>query len=283
VKTRRFYFPDWKAAGMAKIHPAFVEYQRKRFMRPDAARYLLRGSRPHGRLSGTPFGEFKFNPDQPRVPAGNPDGGQWTSETSNYVATISATPSSAVRFAQLQAGVVLSDANPDPIILGAQYAAQISINESALTGISNIDDATKDLAKTLSKTLDAVDRLPGTSAQNYGTEVHFVFAAAVRAQALFGKGNYEVEVSFDDEEVVPYGTKGSIRTDVILRNDAGEIIAIYDLKTGESGISSSRAAKLRAKAGVGPNVPVIELHAVKGVLRKGRTAPLPWVSLFWRK
>jgi hypothetical protein len=51
-----------------------------------------------------------FNPDEPRVPAGNPDGGQWTAEGSGRA---SAVPSA-----------VLSDATSDNNwIPGAQYAA----------------------------------------------------------------------------------------------------------------------------------------------------------------
>lgn len=34
--------------------------------------------------------------------------------------------------------------------------------------------------------------------------------------------------------------KNSIRTDVILKNDAGDIIAIYDVKTGDATIKESR-------------------------------------------
>src|SRR5438128_901558 len=52
----------------------------------------------------------KYSPDQPRVPAGNSDGGQWTSGAS------------AVGNAAVADGQVLSDAGPDPIEPGAQYA-----------------------------------------------------------------------------------------------------------------------------------------------------------------
>jgi hypothetical protein len=47
-----------------------------------------------------------FNPNQPRVPAGNPDGGQWTSEGGGITDSR-----------------VLSDAAPDPIAPGMQFAA----------------------------------------------------------------------------------------------------------------------------------------------------------------
>jgi len=61
----------------------FSEHQRRRWMRPDAYKFVRpdwrRFARPgceaelHLALFGT-----KYSPDQPRVPAGNPDGGQWT-------------------------------------------------------------------------------------------------------------------------------------------------------------------------------------------------------------
>jgi len=59
------------------------DYQRRRwmhptahlYMRPDAARWL----QPNQRLWQAPdLTERKYNRDQPRVPAGGPDGGQWT-------------------------------------------------------------------------------------------------------------------------------------------------------------------------------------------------------------
>ncbi len=49
----------------------------------------------------------KYRPDQPRVPAGNPDGGQWTADTGSGGTTDRR---------------VISDESPDPIKPGAQYA-----------------------------------------------------------------------------------------------------------------------------------------------------------------
>jgi retron-type reverse transcriptase len=77
-----------------------------------------------------------------------------------------------------------------------------------------------------------------------------------------------VEQSFDSEGKARYGQDGSIRTDVVLRNEEGEIVAIYDLKTGEAIIRPSRAVELRAKTRAGPDVPVIELHSVRGPMRR---------------
>lgn len=68
---------------MASHESVFEAAQRARWMRPDAyrwirpdaARFLAPGIDPRDVY---PALQRKFNPDQPRVPAGNPDGGQWT-------------------------------------------------------------------------------------------------------------------------------------------------------------------------------------------------------------
>ncbi|MFL9824697.1 hypothetical protein [Rhodoplanes sp. SY1] len=77
-----------------------------------------------------------------------------------------------------------------------------------------------------------------------------------------------METTFGAEPGASYGSKGSIRTDILLRNEAGDIIAIYDLKTGEKGLTPGRVRELRQKTGVGPNIPIIELHAIRGVTPK---------------
>lgn len=69
---------------MTQIKPEWLDHQRKRWMRPDAYRFIRPDWRRHvrpGYEAEFPFTlyEYKYNPDQPRVPAGDPSGGQWTS------------------------------------------------------------------------------------------------------------------------------------------------------------------------------------------------------------
>ena len=163
----------------------------------------------------------------------------------------------------------MSDANPEPIIPGAQYTqVQITIHPSALTGMSTIDDTTKKLTSTLAGIADTINLVPSLSPQAYGRIVHEAFALAVRLGKFRGIGFFDVETTYSLELNPRYGSKGSIRTDVVLRNDAGDIIAIYDVKTGGATIKPKRAAELRAKTRVGVNVPLIELHVLRGVTRK---------------
>ena len=92
-------------------NPVHQEHQLKRWMRPDAHNFV----RPDWRRFVRPgyeneiplvLYERKYSPDQPRAPAGGPDGGQWTSG--------GGTGRNDHR--------VISDATPDAIKPGAQYA-----------------------------------------------------------------------------------------------------------------------------------------------------------------
>jgi hypothetical protein len=207
---------------------------------------------------------LKFDPDQPRVPAGSPEGGQWTSEGG--------------------AGEAIADATVDTNRLGrelAQLGTQISIDASALTGISRIDETTKSLANTLAKVVDGIGIVAGANALEYGRVVHFAFANAVRFGNFEGIGIFDVETTHSLEPDAHYGARDSIRTDVVLRNEVGDIVAIYDVKTGRTGLSRSRVAELRAKTRVGPNIPIIEINLVRGVLMKHALArAIVWVRMF---
>jgi hypothetical protein len=174
-----------------------------------------------------------FNPNQPRVPAGNPDGGQWTGDGGAHSSSGSA----------------------------VQYAAGRTrpvIDPRALTGIEHIDETTKKLAQILANTIDELGVFLD-SPQKYGILVHKLFAINVLLAGIQGIGPLDVEASFG----LPPGyddTKSSIKPDVVLRNYVGDIIAMYDVKTGEEGVEPWREGELRAATGVGPDVPIIVLH-----------------------
>lgn len=100
----------------------------------------------------------------------------------------------------------------------------------------------------------------------YGTRIHKEFAAAVEAEGLAG---VEVERTFaPGDPNAGYGAKGSIRTDVMLRDDSGTIIAIYDVKTGDAQLEPWRVRQLRDKTGTTLDTYVFEIHPDRGVLLK---------------
>jgi hypothetical protein len=75
-----------KDISMPLHHEAQLRHQQSRWLRPDAARWV----RPDAARFLAPGADVaeafpalarKYNPNQPRVPAGNSDGGQWTDGT----------------------------------------------------------------------------------------------------------------------------------------------------------------------------------------------------------
>lgn len=119
--------------------------------------------------------------------------------------------------------------------------------------------------------MDALDISPGLTPQQYGTAVHTAFAAAVKSQNLPGIGSSGVETSYVGGVIARYyGEPDSIRTDVTLRNDIGDPIAIYDVKTGGASLTPARVRELRDQTGASASVPIIEMHVLRGVTLKGR-------------
>ncbi|MGO9769511.1 MAG: hypothetical protein ACLPSW_08145 [Roseiarcus sp.] len=215
----------------------------------------------------------KYSPDQPRVPAGNGrPSGQWTRDgaentpapgrsagseagrdrPSERQSSVGGKPGSSGSRVSAEISVtlhepprpeqILSDANPDSIRPGEQYA-QLVIGKVPYKGDPRIDGTTDALVAILA----AVDAaIPGGVGPLYGIAVHVAFANAVRAANLPGVGTIGAEQSFSLNDVANYGTDGSIRTDVSLWDDAHEnVIAIWDLKTGGAKLSNARADQLR--------------------------------------
>ena len=146
---------------------------------------------------------------------------------------------------------------------------KVTTSDGFLTGISTIDDTSKVLSETLVKVMEKLDFIPESSPQVYGIAVHTAFAWSVRLQDLPGIGYFNVERTFSFEDSDPrYGLAGSIRTDVVLEDDRGEVVAIYDVKTGTRELSRARADELRTMTGAAPNTPVFELHIDRGITRK---------------
>lgn len=232
-----------------KAHLESISPDKLRRLRPDY--YWLRFGQKAW-ISGH-VRKANFNPNQPRVSAGNPDGGQWTDANGS---------SGAVFVEVLGDGSDGSDA-----FQLASSAVSIDYSE-ALTGISTIDDTTKALSGTLAQTMQTMDFIPDQTPQAYGTAVHVAFGTLVRFQGLAGIGPTDVEHSFGGY----YGESGSIRTDVVLRNDAGDVIAIYDVKTGGATLAAARVRELRDRTGVGPDVPIIEMHVLRGARLKGQVS-----------
>lgn len=135
------------------------------------------------------------------------------------------------------------------------------------TGIQSIDETSDALSDILADVVEKIEYLPEMSPQVFGMLVHAAFGLEVRFKDLPGVGDIERTFSFDNSDPY-YGLAGSVRTDVTLRNIQGDIIAIYDVKTGNAGMSRARAGELRLKTNASPDTPVFELNVARGISRK---------------
>jgi hypothetical protein len=236
------------------------------------------------------------DPEHPGWPAGSPGGlgGKFrpknddgAAEAQNGSSADSAeragrTSETRTRYAALETGTRTDTSiGMDDVAAGAsprgntstgssqdQYAA-ITVERYDRTGDQLIDRTTDILFQTLLRYADLVDRaqvlLGKAGPALYGTLVHVGFAIDVKAQNLPGIGQDGVEQSFSAEDVVKYGANGSIRTDVIMKDASGQVIAIWDVKTGNAELTDDRRQEIREEIGVPKNIPVIELHVSRGV------------------
>jgi hypothetical protein len=227
------------------------------------------------------------DPNHPGWPAGTPEGrgGQFRPKDGDAASegeSISpAAPSEAAhdaseppeRYAARDIGTRIDSTEGRPT---ANRAPRVQIAgpvppeayEQALTGDSRIDGVTKKLTQILQDTIDMLARMPGQP-QKYGIFVHLAFADAVRAAGIRGISPLDVERPFS----LPPGYGGDrefVKPDVVLRNDVGDIIAVYDVKTGNEGFRPSRMNELRVALRADSSVYFIELSQLRGAMRKIR-------------
>ena len=89
----------------------------------------------------------------------------------------------------------------------------------------------------------------------YGTQVHSAFEEEV---AALGR-DVHTEVSYLNGRVVPRGTMGSVRLDLV-KGPLGAPTAVYDLKTGGAALTLKRIRQIQSYIPGGRQVPVIEVR-----------------------
>ncbi|WP_132249423.1 hypothetical protein [Methylobacterium segetis] len=146
-----------------------------------------------------------------------------------------------------------------------QGSSHVEVIRKDRTGDPKIDAKT-DLLIDIVK--EVVEEVGAGSGPLYGVYIHTNSAQRIRDLNLPGIGKDGVEQSFSAGDLVRYGLNGSIRTDVILRDAEGtngRVLAIWDFKTGNARLTEARAAEIRAATGVGKDVPIIEIHILRGI------------------
>jgi hypothetical protein len=225
------------------------------------------------------------DPEHPGWPAGTPGGrggkfrpkdGEDDETPSNSDAETKEGPTRRTHYAALDTGS-RTDATDSVNITGDrgngrragdQYAA-LTVKNYHRTNNPLIDRTSDILFQTLLRDEALVDRatvlLGELRPALYGTLVHVAFAADVRRQDIPGIGQDGVEQSFSLGRIVRYGLDDSIRTDVVLRDENGEIIAVWDVKTGNAALTDARRQEIREELDLFDDVPIMELHICRGV------------------
>lgn len=80
-----------------------------------------------------------------------------------------------------------------------------------------------------------------------GTHKHAVFSSNVNDLNI---RQIATEISYMDGVVVPYGTKGSIRFDVLLFDEGGIPVMAWDYKTGSAVLSQTRINQMIRQSGL---------------------------------
>jgi hypothetical protein len=206
----------------------------------------------------------KYDPDQPRVPAGNSDGGQWTSTSGeggdsesfeDLVQPVFA-PAVAPAIAAVQAALALfaalSALNSRNSRAIFEFNARGYDRDGDLSDFANSRLLTRDQVDSECPRLNevqqrtdsaaaSVHRSDHSRASEYGTAVHKNLADQIRA---LEDPNLRAEVSMmKTREALRYGEAGSIRVDVFERVGNGTV-CVYDIKTGKEGLNLARFAEI---------------------------------------
>lgn len=88
-----------------------------------------------------------------------------------------------------------------------------------------------------------------------GSQKHTVFANEVDA---LGNPNLRTEVSYLNGSEVQYGTRGSIRFDVLEYNSSGIPIHAYDFKTGSAILTPARVLRMQTASGLAIPIDMIK-------------------------
>lgn len=205
----------------------------------------------------------KYRPDQPRVPAGNPDGGQWTydPDTTGSIGRLVPVARRLLRpgtdrarralDAALTQYAIGSSGNGPGRQTVAEFNARAFARGEARAGL-DVRTMTREEVAYVCPRLGEVEaraeravaeiaaERPGLRPAIFGTAVHTRIRDEINP---LRDPDFFAERSFLKEQQARYGDRGSIRIDVFerVRDDT---ICVYDLKTGTSGLTVPRMTEI---------------------------------------
>lgn len=150
-----------------------------------------------------------------------------------------------------------------------RYTGNPISSSTEKTGDPSVDSTTEMLNNILDRVVARIGPRSGRTAGQYGREVHDEFKREVSASRLPGIDDEDLDKTFGLSEGASYGEKDSVRPDVVLRDDQGNIVAMYDVKTGR-GFSTFKVIKYRLRTGSDSFIPIFELHPHGRTIWKAR-------------
>jgi hypothetical protein len=203
---------------------------------------------------------YHYDPNQPRVPQGNHDGGQWTDgggsepiQKAFYVAPAIYAARTGIQAAlALFTWLSLRNSHDKQAVIAFKAREYHPVSEGVLDlehvkllGRDEVGDACKRFEEVQKLTDEAATKVkqtaPHLAAPDYGTAVHSYIKKEIDKEQ---NADFRAEVSYlKSQEEKVYGRKDSIRIDVLEKVKDGTV-CVYDIKTGRRGLSVPRIAEI---------------------------------------
>jgi hypothetical protein len=145
------------------------------------------------------------------------------------------------------------------VTIGAVFGAGGKLLGYGVSSLGNLNSSL--VSKATEKLTDAAAKVLASmgngSGHVFGTKAHSAFEAAIKGMKI-GENTIRTEISYLGGRIVTRGTKGSVRIDAGLFDKKGNLLAVFDLKTGSAKLSAKDVVKIQT--GTQTNVPVIEIR-----------------------
>jgi hypothetical protein len=276
--------------ALSRIAATSVSGLRPRILNPSTSTPLhhrARRRRKHGERHHTSLAERKmkmayhrYNPNQPRVPKGHADAGQWTDggHSQNPRMQTAFAPSPFFQLGGrllgglvgrgpqkgIEAGLALfaalsADNDRDKRAIITFKAREYHRDETSYFDLEGVRLLNRNEVKNICQKLDDVQKRTDEAVArvnalrlnlrpaDYGTKVHHELKLDINTPTK--NPDFAAEISFlktvdetgKQPEEPKYGTAGSIRIDVF-EKARDDTVCVYDIKTGRSGLSRRRMA-----------------------------------------
>lgn len=203
----------------------------------------------------------KFDPDQPRAPAGGPEGGQWIGDGDATLEDVLFDPRRFVFQRGIEAALSLfaglsaqNSAEQQAII--SFNATEFRSSEGNILPVEAVGPLTREQVEQFcekfgdvqNRTDETYSRLaserPFASASQLGTAVHEDLKRQINIPF---QPNYRAEVSRLKSRDAGYGELGSVRIDA-LEKSGDDTVCVYDIKTGRAGLTRARSLEIASTA-----------------------------------